>query len=152
VEPLKGEGAFTHLTHFASIGGYLDFLKEIERGQVESIKPLEHQYLLQAQTRLFDGLNFSQLRRLQLDIETACGVEGGFSNPRRKDDRVLAIGLRIGGENRTLVLAERTDVAERALLKSLNDALAELDPDVIEGHNIFKFDLDYLKQRCRRFK
>ncbi len=152
VEPLKGGGAFTHLAHFASIAGYLDFLKEAERAEVESIKPLEHQYLLQAQARLFDGLHFTQLRRLQLDIETASGVEGSFSNPRRKDDRVLAIGLRMGGENRYLVLEERTDVAERALLKSLNDALAEMDPDVIEGHNIFKFDLDYLKQRCRRFK
>ncbi|MEM8550130.1 MAG: DNA polymerase domain-containing protein, partial [Verrucomicrobiota bacterium] len=151
-ETLQGAGAFPLLHHFEDTTDYLDFLKQTGRNEAEAIKPLEHQYLLQSRSRLFEGLNFDRLRRCQLDIETASSVEGGFSNPRLKEDRVLAIGLRIHGENRYLVLEERTDAAERSLLKQLNDALTELDPDVIEGHNIFKFDLDYLKQRCRRFK
>ena len=28
----------------------------------------------------------------------------------------------------------------------------ERDPDVIEGHNIFNFDLTYLEKRCKRYK
>ena len=30
--------------------------------------------------------------------------------------------------------------------------MLELDPDIVEGHNIFKFDLDYLRQRSRRHR
>ncbi|MDP0497856.1 MAG: DNA polymerase domain-containing protein [Verrucomicrobiota bacterium JB024] len=151
-ETLAGAGAFDRLAHFEDFAAYLEFIKEAPREDTVVIKPFEQQYLLQSRERLFGGLHFGQLRRLQLDIETACSEEGGFPSPRRKEDRVLAIGLRMDGENRYLLLEEMTDVAERELLKSLNDALEELDPDVIEGHNIFKFDLDYLRQRFRRFK
>ncbi|QYY35797.1 DNA polymerase domain-containing protein [Ruficoccus sp. ZRK36] len=151
-EPLAGKGSFDRLEHFEDTEDYQAFLKETPREDVVAVKPLEQQYLLETRDRLFGGLRFDQLRRCQLDIETACSEEGGFPSPRRKEDRVLAIGLSMGGEDHTLVLEEMTDAAERVLLKSLNDALEELDPDVIEGHNIFKFDLEYLRRRCGRFK
>jgi DNA polymerase elongation subunit (family B) len=51
-----------------------------------------------------------------------------------------------------LVLEEPTDAAEKKLLQQFNALLASEDPDTIEGHNIFKFDLDYLRQRARRHK
>src|SRR5690606_39043185 len=41
---------------------------------------------------------------------------------------------------------------EKALLESLNVVLAEEDPDTIEGHNLFKFDLDFLRRRAKRHK
>ncbi|MGE9293800.1 MAG: DNA polymerase domain-containing protein, partial [Puniceicoccales bacterium] len=151
-EPLAGKGSFDRLEHFEDTEDYQAFLKETPREDVVAVKPLEQQYLLETRDRLFGGLRFDQLRRCQLDIETACSEEGGFPSPRRKEDRVLAIGLSMGGEDHTLVLEEMTDAAERVLLKSLNDALEKLDPDVIEGHNIFKFDLEYLRRRCGRFK
>jgi len=37
-------------------------------------------------------------------------------------------------------------------LTEFNTVLREADPDTIEGHNLFKFDLDYLRRRCRRHK
>jgi DNA polymerase elongation subunit (family B) len=86
-----------------------------------------------------------------LDIETA-SADGSFSDAGRPEDRVLAVGLRCGGKNRLLLLEAATDEAEKKLLIEFNAALAELDPDVIEGHNIFKFDLDYLRQRAKRHK
>ncbi len=152
-EPLQGDGVLTRLRRFENPADFDAAAKESARSEGwEILKPLEHQWLLENRARLFDGLHFDQLRRLQLDIETHCSVEGGFPDPGRKEDRVLAIGLRLNGEDHTLVLEAMTDEAERTLLKSLNAALADLDPDVIEGHNLFKFDLDYLKRRCRRFK
>jgi len=30
--------------------------------------------------------------------------------------------------------------------------IEEEDPDVIEGHNLFKFDLEYLRVRCKRHR
>ncbi|MDQ8199461.1 DNA polymerase domain-containing protein [Pelagicoccus enzymogenes] len=152
-ERLSGDGEYDHLLRFDSLERYRDFVKEHGRsGSIDWIRLLESQFLMERRLRLFDGMKFSDLRRLQLDIETACEVEGGFSSPSRKGDRVLAIGLRCGETSETLVLEERSDAAERALLKQLNERIQDLDPDVIEGHNVFKFDLDYLRRRAKRFK
>lgn len=152
-ERLSGDGEYDHLLRFSSMEDYKAFVKEHGRsGSIDWIRLLESQFLMEQRSRLFGDMHFSELRRMQLDIETACEVEGGFSSPARKGDRVLAIGLQCGDAVETLVLEERTDVAERELLKRLNQRIQELDPDVIEGHNIFKFDLDYLHRRAKRFK
>ncbi len=152
IETLKGEGTFTRLAHADTLDAFDVFLKAAkDTGGIDTIKPLESQFLLQNKARLFADLSFGQLRRCQLDIETG-STDGAFSQATNPDDRVLAIGLRFGDRNRILVLDAMTDEAEKRLLESLNTALAEEDPDVIEGHNIFKFDLDYLRQRAKRLK
>jgi DNA polymerase I len=56
----------------------------------------------------------------------------------------------LGGANEFLLLEEMSDAGEKRLLQAFNARLLTIDPDVIEGHNIFKFDLDYLRLRCRR--
>lgn len=153
-ETLAGEGIYAHLAHADSLATYDSFnaLLKATGVSADMIRPLENQFLLQHRERLFGGLAFSQLRRCQLDIETASSGDGQFSDPRNPEDRVLAIGLQFGTRQRLLVLAAMTDDAERALLQTFNDVLREEDPDVIEGHNLFKFDLDYLRQRAKRFK
>ena len=45
-----------------------------------------------------------------------------------------------------LVLAEDSDAGEKRLLEEFNTRLGALDPDTVEGHNLFKFDLDYLRR------
>jgi DNA polymerase I len=42
-------------------------------------------------------------------------------------------------------------LSEPELLRALNDAIHRCDPDVIIGHNIFRFDLDYIGRRARRY-
>ena len=149
IEDLKGEGAFRRLAHAGDMATFEALLKVgRDGGGVDCVRPMESQFLLQQRERLYRGLGFSQLRRCQLDIETA-SEDGSFSDASRAGDRVLAIGLRFNGRNRLLVLEEFNDGAEKKLLGELNAVLREEDPDVIEGHNIFKFDLDYLRQRCR---
>ncbi|MEY3774293.1 MAG: hypothetical protein RLZZ129_1073 [Verrucomicrobiota bacterium] len=151
LEELTGAGVFKCLAHADTPAAFEGLQKLISRAELDVLRPLESQWLLQQRARLYAGLTFGQLRRCQLDIETG-STDGGFSDAGKPGDRVLAIGLRCGGRNRLLVLAELTDAAEKALLEEFNAALAEMDPDVIEGHNLFKFDLDYLRQRCRRHK
>ena len=156
VEELKGEGVFRHLAHAETLGVYEVFLKALKAGDgvgVDAVRPFENQFLLQQRVRLFGDLSFGQVRRCQLDIETASsGGDGHFSDATNPGDHVLAIGLRVAGRNRLLVLDEPTPAAEKKLLENFNVALREEDPDIIEGHNIFKFDLDYLRQRCRLHK
>ena len=152
IEALAGPGPFNRLAHAETLELFEAFAKTVkETGGLDAVKPLESQFLLQQRARLFRDLSFSQLRRCQLDIETASS-DGEFSNASKAADRVLAIGLRFGERNRLLVLDEVSLAGERRLLEQLNAVLAEEDPDVIEGHNIFKFDLDYLRQRAKKMK
>ncbi len=152
VEALRGDGPFRHLAHAESTDIIDAFVRSArDGGGVDALRPIESQFLLQNRERLYREMMFGQLRRCQLDIEVA-SADGRFPDAARPEDRVIAIGLRCGGRNRLLLLEEPTDAAEKKLLQSLNTALAETDPDVIEGHNIFKFDLDYLRQRAKRHK
>ena len=152
IERLSGEGPYDRLAHADDLGTFDAFINEAkEKVGVDVIRPLESQFLLQHRQRLYGDLGFGQLRRCQLDIETA-SEDGSFSDASKPGDRVLAIGLRQAGKNRLLLLEAMTDAAEKKLLESFNAALQEMDPDVIEGHNLFKFDLDYLRQRSRRLK
>ncbi len=154
IEKLKGTNPLHWRIDFNKLEDYERVLSEARKAKLitEIVRPLEHQFLLNHSLRLFADMPFSSLKRCQLDIETGCSVEGGFSNSTRKEDRVLAIGLRSQGETTLLYLEENSDKGERDLLKRFGECLLALDPDVIEGHNIFKFDLEYLRRRCQRFK
>ena len=153
VEPLQGEGLFRHLIHADSVARFEAHLKNAPDGtQRDVLKPYESQWLIQHRARLYGNLSFSELRRCQLDIETAAAEAGAFSDARNPGDRILAIGLQCGARRELLTLAEETDAGEKRLLLAFNDLLRELDPDVVEGHNIHKFDLDYLRQRAKRHK
>ncbi len=153
VSPLSGSASYRHLIEFEDLEDYRGFVKDKGRsGSIDWIRQLEQQFLLTNQARLFKDMPFVGLRRMQLDIETACSEEGGFSDPKRNEDRVLAIGIQCGDKVDTLVLEERTNEAEKRLLERLIDRFQEWDPDVVEGHNIFKFDLEYLRRRSQMLK
>jgi DNA polymerase I len=152
-EPLRGEGTLKWLAHADSLGSLAELLRATrEGGGIDVLRPYESQWLLQHRARLYADLPFAELRRCQLDIETAAAEPGGFSNAKHAEDRVLAIGLQCGGRRELLQLEEESAAGEKALLLRFNDVFREMDPDVVEGHNLFKFDLDYLRQRCRRHK
>jgi len=106
-----------------------------------------HQHLLLTGKTFFKGLSFSQLHRLAIDIETACAPGYEFSNPQREADRIISIAL-MDNRGHAEVLFGR-DLDEKAMLETLGRRIVELDPDVIEGHNIFNFDLEYLVARAR---
>src|SRR5258708_4327986 len=152
-ERLKGEGTFNWLAHAESLDTFEVFFKAVREGAaIDVLKPYESQWLLQQRARLYAGLKFADLRRCQLDIETGAAEAGTFSDARNAGDRVLAIGLQCGARRELLTLGEETDAGEKRLLLAFNDLLRELDPDVVEGHNIFKFDLDYLRTRSKRHR
>ena len=110
---------------------------------------LSHQYMLSSGTTLFKGLEFSALRCLALDIETACTEGYGFSNPERTEDRIVSIALKDSHGEELVLRGDELD--EPQLLLALNDAIHRCDPDVITGHNIFSFDLDYIGRRAQRY-
>jgi DNA polymerase elongation subunit (family B) len=108
---------------------------------------LSHQYMLASGTTLFKGMEFSDLRCLALDIETSCAEGYGFSNPERTEDRIISIALKDShGEE---IVLRGDQFTEPEMLHALNDVIHRSDPDVITGHNIFRFDLDYIGRRAQ---
>ncbi|MGH7782169.1 MAG: DNA polymerase domain-containing protein [Candidatus Binataceae bacterium] len=111
--------------------------------------PVEQHLMLTGST-CFMGLEFGDLVRMQIDIETYISKGFEFPSAARAGDRVIAISIAdsTGFER----LLRGTEMDERAMLEELVRVVQERDPDVIEGHNLFRFDLEYLETRARRHR
>lgn len=96
------------------------------------------QFLVRSGITLFRGLDFQAIRRLQFDLETT-GL--AWNAP---DSRIL---LAVASDNRGGEWVF-SGADERQFLGEFLDLIGEVDPDVIEGHNLFAFDIPYLVARC----
>ncbi len=157
-EPLEGPGAFRWLAQYRSWAdalGARDRCREVS-GQTANtpVAPFHfladpvHQYLLTTGRTSFGGLAFGDLRRLALDIEVVTTDGYEFPSAARAGDRIVAVALADSSGFRHVVRGDRLD--ECLLLEECTRIVRERDPDVIEGHNIFRFDLEYLEARARR--
>lgn len=102
------------------------------------------QYLMQTGITLFKGLDFTDLRRMQISLATQVS-RGIASDPRRSEDRILAIALSDSTGWSEVIEGRRLE--EPALLQRFVQCIEERDPDVLEGYNLFGRDLPYLLQR-----
>ncbi|MDW7709613.1 MAG: DNA polymerase domain-containing protein [Deferrisomatales bacterium] len=106
------------------------------------------QYLTATGRTLYKGLRFEDLRRLQLDIETTVAEGFEFPNPLRDEDRITLVSLSDSTGWEESVRGDR--LSEPDMLVELARRIRERDPDVVEGHNLFNFDLSYLEARAAR--
>lgn len=108
------------------------------------------QHLLFTGQTFFKGMEFRHLVRFQLDIETYCKEGYEFSNPKREEDRIIVISMSdsVGWER----VISGKDFSEKEMLEEMVKEICGRDPDIIEGHNIFNFDLAYIKERAARHK
>jgi DNA polymerase I len=102
--------------------------------------PVQH-YLTATGRTLFKDLAFEELKRMQLEV-----LYSG--------DRVMSIALsdNAGWEELIVVDPKNVEESERSALKRLTALIKERDPDVIEGHNLFRSDLPYLVARAKKLK
>ena len=151
---LSGDNFYRHLAAFRTWSAYWDAVRQIERrtdsdeswpDEIYRAGSPAQQYLLQTGRTCLLDMTLDDLHRLQLDIEVY--AEGGFPNAERPEDKIIIVAL---SDNRGWdeVLHLRSGIDEATLLEELVYVLQERDPDVIEGHNIFEFDIDYLLDRC----
>jgi DNA polymerase elongation subunit (family B) len=106
-----------------------------------------HQFLLLTGKTLFKGLAFEDLHRLALDIETTCTRGYEFPNPRREGDRIISIALMDNYGYSEVLFGQ--EMGEKEMLEALGERISRMDPDVLEGHNVFNFDLEYIVTRAR---
>lgn len=140
VTELRGPHPFNTLLSFQTWSGFRNAGMSEARRNGSAICPATFaaQYQFRTGTTMFQGMTFGEVRRLQLDIETTT------LDPAEPDAGVIMIALKQGTFEEVLV---RTGTEEK-LLEDLNDVIQKLDPDVIEGHNIYAFDIPYLLARA----
>jgi DNA polymerase elongation subunit (family B) len=119
-------------------------LKSAGRGYFGLSDPIQH-YLTATGRTLFKGLPFEELKRMQLEVLSFAGEDG---------DHIMSIALsdNSGWEELIIVDPKKVEESERTALKRLTSLIKERNPDVIEGHNLFRFDLPVLVARAKKAK
>jgi DNA polymerase elongation subunit (family B) len=97
------------------------------------------QYLIASGQTFFHDLTFADLVRMQIDLET--------TDLDPAQGRIFLIAVRdTRGLERVLEAPEPADEAQ--MLRDLVALVRARDPDVIENHNLFGFDLPFLLARA----
>ncbi|PYK51215.1 MAG: DNA polymerase II [Verrucomicrobia bacterium] len=110
--------------------------------------PVQH-YLTATGRTLFKDLPFEELKRMQLEVLSVAG--GADPGP---DNHIMSIALSDNTGWAELIVVDPSNIeeSERNALRRLTALIKERDPDVIEGHNLFRFDLPYLVDRAKKLK
>jgi DNA polymerase I len=119
-------------------------LKNAGRDFFALTDPVQH-YLTATGRTLFKDLPFEELKRIQLEV---------LSFSQGDEDRIMSIALsdNSGWEEVIIVDPKKAEDSERNAIKRLTALIKERDPDVIEGHDLFRVHLPYLVTRAKKLK
>ncbi len=106
--------------------------------------PVQH-YLTATGRTLFKDLPFEELKRMQLEVLALSEGEA---------DHIMSIAVsdNTGWEELIVVDPKKLPESEHAAIKRLTSLVKKRDPDVIEGHDLFRVHLAYLIARAKRLK
>jgi DNA polymerase, archaea type len=115
-------------------------LKNAGRDFFAFTDPVQH-YLTATGRTLFKDLAFEELKRMQLEV---------LAN----DEHIMGIALsdNTGWEELIIVDPKTVDESERDAIKRLTALIKERDPDVIEGHDLFRVHLSLVVSRAKKLK
>jgi DNA polymerase elongation subunit (family B) len=118
-------------------------LKNAGRDFFAFTDPVQH-YLTATGRTLFKDLPFEELKRMQIEV---LSLEG-------EGDHIMSIAIsdNTGWEELLIVDPNNIEESERNALKRLTARIKERDPDVIEGHDLFRVHLPYLVARAKKLK
>ena len=147
-EKLRGDlkyGWLTTVDSWKELIALRNGLKNAGRDFFAFTDPIQH-YLTATGRTLFKDLPFEALKRMQLEVLSVAGV--GDS------DHVMSIALsdNSGWQELIVVDANNVEESERNALRRLTALIKERDPDVIEGHDLFRVHLPLLVARARKLK
>ena len=135
-------------------------LKNAGRDFFAFTDPVQH-YLTATGRTLFKELPFEELKRMQIEVlsfESAIAGDGepaaAASDRGYSGDHIMSIALsdNTGWEELLVVDPKTVEESERDALKRLTSLVKERDPDVIEGHDLFRVHLPYLVARAKKAK
>ena len=142
-EKLKGDLKFGWLVtadSWKKLIALRNGLKDAGRDFFAFTDPVQH-YLTATGRTLFKDLPFEQLKRMQLEV---------LAN----DEHIMSIAVsdNSGWEELIIVDAKNAAESERNAVKRLTALVKEREPDVIEGHDLFRVHLAYLVARAKKLK
>lgn len=160
---VDGPGKFNRLVRFHTYKAYRKFTQEIRDTRPDNFwsywkqfGTVETQFLIGRGMTMFKGMEFNDMLRMAVDIEVYS--PDGFPNPDRADAPIIMIGCK-DNRGRCIVFhthpnmphVEHTHYChdEQEMLRKFVRYVRRINPDVIEGHNIYKFDLPFIAKRCK---
>jgi len=167
VVDLNGPGEYNRLVVFAnskqfwSAKGWLYGRDELERDDWYIEKSLPTQFLQWTGMTLFQDMTMDDIHRMQIDLEVISD-SGMFPNAERPEDEIIIASVtdnrgleRIIHQSAEARSKEGYDpntmryaTSEKGLLTELLKVVHRHDPDVLEFHNGFGFDLPYMFDRA----
>lgn len=155
-EKLAGENDFKYLVHFSDwsqareISEHISTLSGRYASHPDSpqlfINDLPTQYLLATGQTYYNKMAIEEVHSLVLRVYTAGDV---LADPGEDPARIVAVALKEGLDGPCRLL---DDAEESKLLWHLSGTIKKLDPDLIQGHNLFKRDLQRLEDRAKLLK
>jgi DNA polymerase, archaea type len=123
-------------------------LKNAGRDFFAFTDPVQH-YLTATGRTLFKDLPFEALKRMQIEVLSVAGVGAPGNN-----DHVMSTALsdNTGWEELIVVDPNNVEESERNALRRLTALIKERDPDVIEGHDLFRVHLPLLVASAKKLK
>jgi DNA polymerase, archaea type len=127
-------------------------LKNAGRDFFAFTDPVQH-YLTATGRTLFKELPFEELKRMQIEVLLFESAIAGDGDPG-VGDHIMGIALSDsnGWEELLIVDPKSVEESEHAALKRLTAIIKERDPDVIEGHDLFRVQLPLLVARAKKTK
>lgn len=160
ITKLSGNAPYSYLADFENVETYENALKKLKEktrfspsspnAPYSTVNDLCQQALISLDLRLFSGMTFGEMKRMQFDIETLSTAGYEFSNPKRESDMIIIISMSDSTGWEKVISAD--GMTEKELLEEFVRTVRERDPDLLEGHNIFRFDLPYIEERAKRHK
>ena len=107
--------------------------------RVMYVRPPVEQYLTVTGRTYFKGMRYGDLRRLQFDLETTgLGLDL---------DRIFMVSIKDSDGFRAVL--DIGDMDEAEIIRRFVRIVRDRDPDIIENHNIFDFDIRFLIKRAQ---
>ena len=123
-------------------------LKNAGRDFFAFTDPIQH-YLTATGRTLFKDLAFQAVKRMQIEV---LSVAGGTDPGNYEHILSIALADSTGWEELVVVDANNVEESERNALRRLTAIIKERDPDVIEGHDLFRVHLPLLVTRAKKLK
>jgi DNA polymerase, archaea type len=134
-------------------------LKNAGRNFFAFTDPVQH-YLTATGRTLFKDLPFEELKRMQIEVlQYVASASSRFAEDNRQDadstvDHIMSVAVsdNTGWEELIIVDQNNREESEREALRRLTALIKERDPDVIEGHDLFRVHLPLLVARAKKLK
>ncbi len=134
-------------------------LKNAGRDFFAFTDPVQH-YLTATGRTLFKDLPLEELKRMQIEVlQCVASASSRPAEDHRQDadstvDHIMSVAVsdNTGWEELIIVDQNNREESERDALRRLTALIKERDPDVIEGHDLFRVHLPLVVARAKKLK